>query len=86
MEIASLLCVSKRTVWHYIVLFRQTGDIELQRWRIQDYNKGGSICTIAHKARAKILSHAHFSSNHTHSRQQKKRVAMWINRPVYDQK
>ena len=30
-EIASLLCVSERTVWRYIALFRQTGDIEPQQ-------------------------------------------------------
>ena len=31
-EIAALFCVSERTVWRYIALFRQTGDIEpLQR-------------------------------------------------------
>ena len=33
------------------------------------------------RMRAKILSHAH--SRHVSS---KKRVAMWVNRPVYDRK
>ena len=30
-EIASLVCVSERTVWRYIALFRQTGDVEPQQ-------------------------------------------------------
>ena len=31
LSVASLVCVSERTVWRYIALFRQTGDIEPQR-------------------------------------------------------
>ena len=54
------------------------------QWGIQDSNEGGSICMDA----CEILSHAPFSFNHAHSRhvfwQKKKRVAMWVNRPVYD--
>ena len=30
-EIASIVCVSERTVWRYIALFRQTGDVEPQQ-------------------------------------------------------
>ena len=30
-EIAALFCVSERTVWRYIALCRQTGDVELQQ-------------------------------------------------------
>ena len=30
-DIASLVCVSERTVWRYIALFRQTGDVEPQQ-------------------------------------------------------
>ena len=30
-EIAALFCVSERTVWRYIALFRQTGNIQLQQ-------------------------------------------------------
>jgi transposase len=29
-EISALFCVSERTVWRYIALFRQTGDVEPQ--------------------------------------------------------
>ena len=39
-EIPSLVCVSERTVWQYIALFQQTGDVEVQH---REYGPKGML-------------------------------------------
>ena len=78
MTCSTIIILIKIVCWRYMCV--------QQNFDYHSPNSGGYRIPMrgipdARKARAKILSHAH--SRHVSS---KKRVAMWVNRPVYDRK